>query len=116
MTRLALKLPPYARSLVQKRRCGLAPAARDLAIVTGWDIGKAWAWRIVVPETEDPAQLDFSVVAGLSCLLMGQDRARMDAIARAVIQFAPARLVGARLGGSVLDLYWPSDIPVERAA
>ncbi len=116
MPRSALKLPPYARELVQKRRRGLAPAARDLAIVTDWNLGKAWAWRIVVPETEDPAQLDFTVCAGLSCLLLGRNQARMDAIARAVISFAPARLVGVRLGGSVIDVYWPSEIPVERAA
>jgi hypothetical protein len=113
---MALKLPPYARSLVQKRRRGLAPATRDLAIVTDWNIGKAWPWRIVVPDTEDPTQLDFSVVAGLSCLLMGHDRTRMDVIARAVIPFAPARLIGARLGGKLIDVYWPSEIPLERAA
>lgn len=116
MTRSALKLPPYARALVQKRRRGLAPATRDLAIVTDWNIGKSWPWRVVVPATEDPSQLDFSVVAGLSCLLMGRDRKRMDEIARAIILFSPARLIGARLGGKVIDVYLPSELLLDRAA
>ena len=112
-----LRLPPYARDLLVKRRRGLAPASRDLCISCDWKIGKSWPWRIVVPDTEDdPSQLDFRVVAGLSCLVLGRDQARMDAIVRAVIPFGPLRLIGVRLGGKRIDVYLPSEVMLECAA
>jgi hypothetical protein len=110
------KLPPYARELVAKRRRGLAPASRDLCISCDWKIGRSWPWRIVVPATDDPAQFDFRVVAGLSCLLLGRDQAHMDAVARAVIPYGPLRLVGVRLGGKLIDVYLPSELMLKCAA
>ena len=111
-----LRLPPYARMLMDKRRRGLAPATRDLCISCDWKIGRSWPWRIVVPATEDPSQFDFRVVAGLSCLLLGQDQAHMDKVARAIIPYGPLRLVGVRLGGKLINVYLPSELMLKCAA
>jgi hypothetical protein len=109
------KLPAYARELIEKRRRGLAPVSA-LFIAATWDLRKAASWRIVVPETEDPAQLDFRVVAGLDCVLCGRDKSRMDTIARAIIPFGPKRLMGLHYGGRAFIIYWPSEVAIECAA
>jgi hypothetical protein len=109
MTTTARRLPAYARELVAKRRRGLAPV-RDLCITTDWRLGKTWPWRVVVAADDDPATLDFSVVAGLSCLLLGHDQERMDAVARAVIECGPRRLIGARFGGKTINVYLPDQV------
>ncbi len=94
-----MTLPAYSRALLEKRRHGLAPKS-ELMIATAWNLGRAWPWRIVALPEADPQTLDFSIVAGLSCLVAGHEQARMDAIARAVIPFDPLRLVGVRMFGS----------------
>jgi hypothetical protein len=92
------RLPAYARALVTKRQNGLAPT-NGLLIAADWNRGKRWApWRVVVAPNDDPAELDFAVAAGLSCLLIGYDQARNDNIARSVILFEPLGLIGVRLG------------------
>ena len=110
-----MRLPPYARNLMAKRRRGLAPV-RDLYIAADWSIGRSWPWRVVVAPDDDPTQLDFSVCAGLSCLLGGHDQMRMDAIARAVIPFGPKRLIGVLYGDHRIKVYLPSELLEERAA
>jgi hypothetical protein len=87
------RLPAFARALVEKRRQGLAPQ-RDLLISCDWGLGKAWSWRIVVTDDDDPEELDFAIVAGLSCLLVGRNWDRLDRVAAAVSVYRPFRLVG----------------------
>jgi hypothetical protein len=87
------KLPAYARALIEKRRRGLAPQD-DLVISCDWGLGKAWSWRIVVGDDVDPEERDFSIAAGLSCLLVARDQARLDRVAAAVSVYRPLRLVG----------------------
>jgi hypothetical protein len=87
------RLPAFARALVEKRRQGLAPQ-RDLLISCDWGLGKAWSWRVVVGDDVDPEELDFSIAAGLSCLLVGRDQERLDRVAAAVSVYRPLRLVG----------------------
>jgi hypothetical protein len=110
------RLPAFARDLMAKRRQGLAPASWDLCISCHWEIGKSWPWRIVVPATEDPAQFDFRIVAGLSCLLLGHDQAHMDRVARTVIPYEPLCLIGVRLGGNRVEVYLPNERIAECAA
>jgi len=113
---MSRKLPAFAKALIAKRRKGLAPV-RDLLISADWSSGKAWSpWRIVVAPDDDPAQLDFSICAGLSCLLCGNSQARLDTIARAIIPFGPKRLIGAEYGGRRVLIYLPADVLQERAA
>jgi hypothetical protein len=109
------KLPAFARELLAKRERGLAPR-RDLLIATDWNSGKAWRpWRIVVAPEDDPAELDFSVVAGLSCLLVGHDQARLDTVAAHVAGWDPKRLVGVRLGRET-KIYVAAPSPQAQAA
>lgn len=89
-----LRTPPFAREVLARRRRGLSPT-NCLWIGAGWDYGRAGgSWRIVVPPTEIPLDLDFTCVAGLDCLLLGDGRDRLDVIASAIIPFRPARLIG----------------------
>ena len=93
-TNATRKLPAFARELMAKRYSGLAPID-DLVIACDWRIrDEHVGWRIVVPPTDDPEALDFTVVAGLSCLLLARDEARLDQVATAVAKFDPRRLVG----------------------
>ena len=98
------KLPAFARTLVAKRRQGLAPRS-DLVVSCDWELGKAWSWRVVVGDEVDPEELDFSVVAGLSCLLVGRDQARLDRVAAAVAAYKPSRLVGVNYDATKIWVY-----------
>jgi hypothetical protein len=110
-----LKLPAYARALIEKRARGLAPV-RDFCISCDWGLGHAWPWRVVVAPEDNPELLDFRVVAGLSCLLVGTDRERMDAVARSVMRWRPRRLVGVCVGDKVSTIYVTAATPARVAA
>ena len=99
-----LTLPAYARALLAKRRHGLAPR-RDLLIACDWKLGRPWPWRIVVPVDTTPEQLDFSVAAGLSCLLVGRDQTQMDCVAAAVSAFSPLRVIGVNYEAQTIRVY-----------
>ena len=88
--------PAFGRKVRQWRESGLAPST-DIFLSLGWAYGRAWQWRIVIPDDVDPAELDYSCVAGLSCLMFGNSSPRMDDVARAVIPYGPYRLIGVCL-------------------
>jgi hypothetical protein len=98
------KLPAFAKALVAKRQQGLAPQ-RDLLIACEWDLGKRWSWRVVVDGDSDPEEVDFSVAAGLSCLLVGRDQERLDHVAAAVAAYKPFRLVGVNYDAAKVWVY-----------
>jgi hypothetical protein len=97
--------PAFATALIAKRRSGLAPQ-NDLLVATAWELGTRWApWRIVVDPRSLAHEFDFTVCAGLSCLLLAKERTRMDEVARAIQPYAPARLVGVVIGARVCRVY-----------
>jgi len=99
------RIPAFAAALLAKRRAGLAPQ-NDLLVATGWDLGKRWApWRIVVDPRRAAHEFDFTVCAGLSCLLLALERTRMDEVAHAIRPYAPTRLVGVVIGADVCTNY-----------
>ena len=110
------QLPAFARGLQAKRQKGLVPPGGNCCIACDWSLGKAYSLRIVVPENEDPAQFDFRVVAGLSCLLLSRDQSRMDAVARFVIPYRPLRLIGLSLGAKRIKNYLPNELAAVLAA
>jgi hypothetical protein len=110
------RLPAFANTLFAKRRRGLAPQ-RDLLIACDWELGKAWSWRLVVPPDVDPEELDFSVVAGLSCLLVARNQTSLDRVANAVAAYQPMRLVGVNYDRPAIRVYVaasasPTDVEV----
>ena len=96
--------PAYAKPLIVKRCHGLAPS-RDLLIACDWDVGKSWAWRIVVPPYDCLSEFDFRIAAGLSCLVLGRDEERMHDVARAVSACKPLRLIAVHLDGTRIHVY-----------
>lgn len=88
------------------RRRGLSPPG-SLCISTDWQLGKRFPWRVVVPPDLDPTLADFRFAAGLDCLLLGSDQARMDAIARELLAFELIRLIGACTKPPKITVYWP---------
>ena len=102
----AKRAPAYASKLLHLRRRGISPIG-SLCIATDWKLGKRIKWRVVVPDDLDPAEIDFQIAAGLDCLLMGNDQARMDAIARELLKLELARLVGACTNPPKITVYWP---------
>lgn len=102
----AKRAPAYAAQLLQLRRRGISPVG-SLCIAADWKLGKRIRWRIVVPIDIAPELVDFQVAAGLDCLLMGNDQARMDAIARELLKLELARLIGACTNPPKITVYWP---------
>lgn len=106
-----LKLPAYARPLLELRRKGLVPVEQisGLPPITA-EISVSldnWNWRkdrvrVVVAPDMDPAELDFRFVAGLSTLLAWwPDKTpweRCDATIRSILRGGPTRLVMVRSG------------------
>ena len=48
--------PAFGRKVRQWRESGLAPST-DIFLSLGWAYGRAWQWRIVIPDDVDPAEL-----------------------------------------------------------
>ena len=97
--------PAYAKALLLKRRAGLAPR-KDLVIATEWNFGRHWSpWRIVVDPRHAAVTFDFSVCAGLSCLLCASNSARMDEIATVVLTFQPLCLLGVSVDAPRCTIY-----------
>jgi hypothetical protein len=53
----------------------------------------------------DPDRFNFTVCAGLSCLLVGRNQVHLYAVARAVVRFGPARLIGVDYGKAQIAIY-----------
>jgi hypothetical protein len=104
----AQRLPAYAAALLERRTQGLAPCG-DLLISTDWKLGRAWSpWRIVADPSVDPGRFDFTVCAGLSCLLVGRNQVHLDAVARAVMRVGPARLIVVHYRKAQISVCAPS--------
>lgn len=102
-----LRLPAYAATLLDCRTQGLAPCG-DRLISTDWKLGRAWGpWRIVADPSIDPERFNFTVCAGLSCLLVGRNQVHLEAVARAVVRFGPSRLVGVDYRKAQIAIYVP---------
>lgn len=102
------RLPAYARPLLELRRKGLVPAqsypgCRTVPAEINVSLD-SWEWRqhkdyvrVVVTPDMDPAELDFSFLAGLSTLLawwpVKTPKERCDATIRAILRGNPLRLV-----------------------
>ena len=61
------KLPAYAKRWMAEREAGRAPA-RMMVVTRAW-IKDPLDWQIVIPGDEDPEQYDYSIVAGLGCVV-----------------------------------------------
>ena len=97
------RVPAYAAALIERRKNGLAPS-NGLCIATGWDFGRAFAWRVVIAPGVDPERIDWSVAAGMDCLLLGKDQERLDSVARELLRLPLARLIGVT---DHVTVYWP---------
>jgi hypothetical protein len=95
--RLRKQLPAYGIALLRIRKRGQVPGT-PLIVTCGrycWRLGKRY-WRICIPDDQDPAELDFSAVAGLSiCIVHGGDvdAGRVKAIIAAILPMRPASLL-----------------------
>lgn len=93
-------LPAYGRELLELRRQGLVPAHHLVLIALDswkWGRSSAGSWyRLVISPEHDPAELDFSMVAGLDVLLCYAPAvtlvARRDAAIRKILRANPASL------------------------
>jgi hypothetical protein len=107
-TEQRLRLPAFARQLVEARERGLSPVrgwngAQVLVVLDDWKIAEK-RYRLVVPSEDDPEDFDFRVVAALDVILVYNSRRtdgeRLKAAIRAILRGAPAAL-------QVFDVFAP---------
>jgi hypothetical protein len=102
-------LPAFGRDLIARRRRGVVPANRTVAISHGWPYLSAFKpWRVVISVEMDPRELDYSFVAGLDVLLVAVDPEDFFAIAAAVAQYKPRVITGACIDPPQLLIYRPA--------
>jgi hypothetical protein len=89
------RLPAFGRELIELRRRGLVPGRTVIVSLDSWRWGKAYP-RLVVPEDLDPAEIDFSMIAGIETFVVWSSKistiARRDALIRALVRCAPCFL------------------------
>lgn len=84
-----LRLPPFARRIIDMRRKGLVPVTGQVAIsVNAWDlVHRDREDAIVLPPGEDPQLFDWKFVAGLPVLMSVSEKSTevADVLAALVI-------------------------------
>lgn len=84
------KLPPYARTILSQRRTGRHGISGLLSICLHWRIRENWGGRIVIPDTFNAAEVDWSpLVVALDCQILHApfDDARAEQMAELVAPF-----------------------------
>lgn len=86
------RLPPYGKQFMALRQAGKVPSKRVM-VSFDWDLARAYP-RIIIPADENPSELEFKFLAGLSVqIIYGcKDAHRVDALVQEIMRVNPCFL------------------------